>query len=77
MNRLHLTVVATDSYMVLPRILQLLSRRGWRLVGLATETHENHVISYACEMEGDAKWNELLPLLIAKLADVREVSHDK
>lgn len=72
MNGMSLSIVASDDHMVLPRILQIMSRRGCRLTQLKTEPQGSE-IRYTCELVGDEKWNDLLPLLIAKLPDVKEV----
>ena len=75
MSDLKLVIVANDDLMLVPRVVQILSRRGYRLVELTSLELDTGDWRYECAVRGDERWQNALPGLISKLPTVKEVSH--
>lgn len=70
---LNLDITVQQNRTVLARCLQICSRRGFTLVSLHTETHNQHEATLHCQLHGPANWHAPLPLLLARLIDVKNV----
>ena len=69
--RFELTV--EDSTMVVPRMLQVLSRRGFVLRSLSTDQLDDGILKLQCTVEGAAQWEKTLPGLLHKLVEVHSI----
>lgn len=81
LTQVTLTLQVYPSITVLPRVLQILSRRGYRLLDLSTRTEAPETARMICRVEGPAHWHPRIGALIDKLIDVHsvtleEVSHE-
>lgn len=70
---LHLTIDVQQNVTVLPRCLQILSRRGFILTTLTTEQLPDGEARLVCSAEGPRDWHDAIPGLLEKLVDVRSV----
>lgn len=75
MSQINLVIAANDNVMMVPRILQILSRRGYRLTKLETTQTDGQTL-YRCRVEGEERWQASMAGLIAKLPDVERVDHE-
>lgn len=73
----HMHITANESVTLLPRILQILSRRGFTLMELRTsatpDDNDDAPIELNMTIKGDTKWKNSLPSLISRLIDVVDV----
>ncbi len=72
--RTRLDIVAEDSISLLPRVLQILSRRGCLVREISTDQLENGRIQLTCYIEAPEQWTPALPGLIRRLIDVDTVA---
>lgn len=70
---LQLDITARQNVTVMPRILQVLSRRGVILHGLHTKKLDNHTVLLHCILETPVAWQHSLPSLLVRLVDVQSV----
>lgn len=71
-----LYISAYPSVTLLPRCLQILSRRSFTLNGLQTETQEDGTILLHCDVTGPEQWEKPLIHLLARCVDVIAVSDE-
>jgi acetolactate synthase regulatory subunit len=71
---LELQLTVRSSVTVLPRCLQVLSRRGFVLLELSTEQTENAQMVLHCTINGPVRWHEPLVRLLERLVDVERVT---
>lgn len=70
---LHLKITAAASHTVLPRCLQVLSRRRFTLKALLTRDLSPSQIEMHCTVQGPLHWHDSLPGLLTKTAEVYNV----
>lgn len=70
---LQLDITARQNVTVLPRILQVLSRRGVILHGLHTQKLDDRTVLLRCIIETPVAWRHSLPSLLVRLVDVQSV----
>ncbi|HEX8182267.1 MAG TPA: hypothetical protein VF575_01545 [Candidatus Saccharimonadales bacterium] len=68
-----LVITAKDTMTVLPRCLQILSRRGCKLTALTTGTLPNAEVVMRCTILAPGRWQEPLIKLLERIVDVRHV----
>lgn len=73
-DKLYFEVVAKKTVTVLPRILQVLSRRSFLLEELSTEALPDGMVRLSCAASGPVRWFESLPGFLEKLVDVKSVT---
>ena len=72
---LELTVVGKQGVTLLPRCLQVLSRRGCMVTKLTTEpAADDQLVRLRLDVQAPTKWEVALPGLIERLHDVEAVS---
>jgi acetolactate synthase small subunit len=69
-----LYVTVRQSITVLPRCLQILSRRGYKLLDLTTEPIDDSVARLKMVVEGYSSWHDALPHLLHRIVEVDEVT---
>jgi acetolactate synthase regulatory subunit len=69
-STLRLKIGAYNNRTVLPRCLQILSRRGFRLTTLLTREIRHGEVELHCILEGPSEWHESIPELLNKTVDV-------
>lgn len=72
-NTIQFTITGRQGVTLLPRCLQLLSRRGFIVHEIRTNPLGNHKVEIFLSAEGDSKWNAAVPHLISRLVDVDSV----
>ncbi len=78
-NPLYVSITAQCNTSVLPRCLQILSRRGFMLTELQTEQFGTSQIIMHCTLLGPDRWHSsLIPLLerVVDVIGVKEITHD-
>lgn len=70
---LHLRITVNQNKTVLPRCLQILSRRGFVLKALLTYEISPAIAQLHCAVQGPERWHEVLPQLLSKAVDVLAV----
>jgi acetolactate synthase regulatory subunit len=74
---LKLRITVKQSQTVLPRCLQILSRRGCTLLELSTEDLGNGAVVLHCVISAPPQWRVALPALLEKSVDVKKVVTDE
>lgn len=74
---LKLTLTARPTVTVLPRCLQILSRRGYRLTQLSAEEQRDGLETVHLVAVGPSRWHPAIPNLIARLVDVQTVTAEE
>lgn len=69
---LKLKITARQHTTLLPRCLQILSRRGFILEELHTRVEDTHII-LSISLMGPTKWHAYIPNLLARLYDIDEI----
>lgn len=72
-TKMELQLTVRQNTTVLPRILQVLSRRGFTVTSLQTNGPANETC-LSMTVLGPAKWEHALPQLLLRLVDVHEAS---
>lgn len=72
-----LVVTVKNNVTILPRLLQILSRRGVTLTELRTETLSESRAKLHCTLMVPEQWHSSLSSLLLKLVDVEAVSEVK
>jgi acetolactate synthase small subunit len=70
---LRLTMTITPTVTVLPRVMQILSRRGYILQELQTSEISTHLSEVRCTVVGPVHWHDAIGPLLERLVDVRSV----
>lgn len=70
---LALHILVLQSVTVLPRCMQILSRRGFTLLRLDTEHAADGLAVLRCTVRGPERWHDQLTSLIERLTDVVSV----
>ncbi len=68
-QELDLRLTVHDVVTVLPRCLQILSRRGFRLTQLVS-TQEGAIRHLTCTIEGPVRWHGSIVLYLRRVHDV-------
>lgn len=77
-NIVRLQITAEQSVTLMPRIMQILSRRGLVLIRLRTIPDENtNMVTLRLIVRGELRWHSSLPELIRRLVDVIDVHTEK
>lgn len=71
---LDLQLTVKPNTTVLPRCLQILSRRGYMLIDMKTEVKSNGDAVLLCHVSGPASWHQSIGGLLLKLTDVKAVT---
>jgi acetolactate synthase regulatory subunit len=72
-THLHLKITVRQNRTVLPRCLQLVSRRGFVLKALLTQQRQPAIAQLHCTLYGPTRWHGSIPLLLNKTTDVLAV----
>lgn len=72
-DKMFFEIVAERSISVLPRVLQVLSRRGFLVEELSTENLPRGMCKLSCTVSGPAHWHKSIPGLLGKLVEVQSV----
>ena len=70
---MQLIITAKQGVTLLPRCLQVLSRRGCIITKLETESATNGAVMLRADVQAPAKWQSVLPGLLERLHDVESV----
>ena len=73
---LHLSITARQNQTVLPRCLQILSRRGFTLLALETTRIDDIFVSLEISCTGPARWHISIVGLLEKLVDVQNANEN-
>lgn len=76
LTELHLRLTVQQGVTVLPRILQILSRRGFTLTDLTTKPHANGTATLLLTTVGDSHWHDAVPHLVSRLVDVLDAQKE-
>jgi acetolactate synthase regulatory subunit len=69
-----LCLTVRQSVTVLPRCLQILSRRGFTLLELSTEPTDGGFAKLTMVVKGNRSWHSALPHLLQRVIDIKEVA---
>lgn len=72
-NQLKLQLTVRQGVMVLPRCLQVLSRRGYQLTVLQTRQGDDGDAVLYMTIEGNIRWHKDIAALLERVIDVRFV----
>jgi acetolactate synthase regulatory subunit len=76
-TQLQLRVTARQSVTVLPRCLQILSRRGYILTELTTEPVDDSTVVLTLAVEGQARWHDSIVNLLSRVVEVDDVTLER
>jgi acetolactate synthase regulatory subunit len=71
---LQITITARRSTTVLPRCLQILSRRSYILTGLRSTWPDDSTIVMECTLTGPERWHAAVVSLLERVIDVQAVT---
>ncbi len=66
-------ITARHNHTLLPRILQILSRRGCTLIRLDTQPIGGDMARLNCTIQAPERWHGSLPGLLLRLIDIESV----